>query len=116
MVTEIMYKAAQKAVCRENFAKEDMDDFATRHNLSGGDVLKLIVDAQKEHCMFNFLGCNDTQGEHIAFDMETLESVIGHKHLTCEEICQHGCCAFINKILYRTEEKMLEIENNEAEE
>ena len=93
--------AVKKAKSWENFTRESMRQYAEKHEkFEAVDVLTLLIESMKENCEYNFFGCNDTEGEHLAFDLETISDAFGFTSPTCEEICSNGCCAYINKVLY----------------
>ena len=83
---------------------EAMDTLADKENLSGGQVIKRMIDSVRKRCTYNFGGCNDIHGEHLAFDLEEIAHALNvdRDDITCDMVCDHGCCAYINKILYGT--------------
>lgn len=83
----------------EGFAREELQKYADKNNINVGDAFTMILDSIKERCPFNFFGCNDTEGMRVAFDMKDMEEALGKTNLTCQEICNKGCCAYINQIL-----------------
>lgn len=94
-------EAAKKAICLEGLARQAVNEYAESKSMDAGDVLTMIVDSMKKNCEFNFFGCTDLQGEHVAFPLEAIAEAIGVEGLPrCEEICQHGCCAYINRVLH----------------
>lgn len=83
----------------EGFAREDLLKYAEENKLNAGDVLNLIVESVKESCTYNFFGCNDTEGYRVAFGLDKISEALNLPNPTCQEICAHGCCAYINQIL-----------------
>ena len=86
-------------VSLEGFAREDVLRYAEDNHLNAGDVLTLILDSLKERCPYNFFGCSDTEGYHLAWPLDEISEALNIPHPTCQEVCEHGCCAYINKIL-----------------
>lgn len=83
----------------EGFAREELQRYADEKKLSAGDVLTTILGSMKQQCPYNFFGCSDFEGRHLAFKIEDIEEALGKSHLTCEEICNKGCCAYVNRML-----------------
>ncbi len=98
---------AQDKICWEALAKQDLEKFAKKNFMKPGDVTQFIFDAARESCPFNFFGCNDEEGEHLAVEYSEVEKIIG-KNPHCEEICKNGYCAFINKLAYAVGRKVQE--------
>lgn len=107
-----MIEAVKKTTPLDGFAREAINEYAKKQkDFTAGDALMLIKDAMRENCEFNFFGCNDVHGEHVAFDLEDISAGLGLERPTCEEICNHGCCAYINKMLYGVGKKIYEPED-----
>lgn len=83
----------------EGFAREDLVKYADDNKLNAGDVLMLILDSLKEKCPYNFFGCSDTEGVRLAFSLDEISEALNVSNPTCQEVCNHGCCAYINQIL-----------------
>ena len=107
-------EAIKKAENLEGFAREALQKHIEENNLQVCDSLSFMIEAIKENCQFNFFGCNDSVGEHLAFDIKEIESAFGLERPTCKEICDHGCCAYINHILFSIGKKVYESEEDEA--
>ncbi len=91
----------KKTKCLEGFAREAINEYANKQkSFNAGDAMQFIVDTMKENCEFNFFGCNDENGEHLAFSLDHISEALELKRPTCEEICKHGCCAYINRVLH----------------
>lgn len=107
-----MIEAVKKTTPLDGFAREAINEYASkRENFTAGDALTLVRDAMKENCEFNFFGCNDVEGQKVAFDLEDIAAGLGLERPTCDEICSHGCCAYINQMLYGVGKKIYESEN-----
>ena len=98
----------------EGFAREDLLRYAEENKLNAGDVFTLILDSLKQNCPFNFFGCSDSEGHHLAFHLEDIEEALNLTRPTCREICEHGCCAYINRFLTSVGKTVNREDNNEA--
>ena len=99
----------------EGFAREDIIKYADENKMNAGDVLMFIIDSLKEHCPYNFFGCSDSEGERLAFKLDYIREALNvSSNPTCQEICAHGCCAYINQILASVGLSMHKFEDNEA--
>ena len=104
--------AIRNAKSLEGFAMEAINEHASKQkSFNSGDTLKFILDTMKENCEYNFFGCNDEEGEHLAFSLNDISEALELKRPTCEEICKHGCCAYINQILHGVGKKVYNTEN-----
>ena len=107
-----MIEAVKKTVPLDGFAREAIEDYAKKQkNFTVGDAITLVKEAMQENCEFNFFGCNDVEGMKVAFDLEDISAGLGLERPTCQEICDHGCCAYINQMLYGVGKKIYESEN-----
>ena len=111
---EKMIKVIKERKNLEGFARESIQAFADENHLTVGDAFSLLLESLKEHCTYNFFGCNDTEGHRIAYEMDQMEEAFGKKNLTCQDICEHGCCAYINQMLYAIGMATLKSKEDEA--
>ena len=107
-------KAAKQAKSWENLTRDALRQYIEKHDsFEAVDVLNLLIESLKENCEYNFFGCNDTEGEHLAFDIETISNAFDIPHPSCQEICSHGCCAYINRVLYGIGKSLFDDETEE---
>lgn len=96
-----LIKAAKDAKPYDGFVREAVNEYAAKQkDFTPGDVVNIVVESLKENCPYNFFGCTDEEGKHLAFGLENTIEALGIEAPTCEDICSHGCCAYINKFLF----------------
>ena len=89
----------------EEVAKRDLVAFGKKRKMDAGETMTFIFDAARESCPYNFFGCNDVGGEHLAFELSDIEKTLGGNP-PCSEICKHGFCAYINYLAYAIGKKI----------
>lgn len=90
----------------EEIAKRDLVAFGKKRRMNVGDTLTFIFEAARESCPYNFFGCNDEEGEHLAFELSEIEKVLG-VNPPCGEVCKRGYCAYINRLAYAVGKKII---------
>ena len=111
---ETNLEAIKNAHNYEAFAREDIQKYAEEKKLGVDEVVMQIVNTLKERCPYNFFGCNDSEGNRVAFNLDEIGEAFGIEHPTCQEVCEHGCCAYINQILVAIGLTAHKGEDNEA--